>query len=99
MHILYQHKLQNCMVCTFRKPEKVYCCKKNLLAAKLQSQINFLKTLDIPEDSEAITDLTVYLAKVNSPIANEKRDDLLTIEARSGHLYFRNYVKLFPPNY
>ena len=79
-------------------PKKSLVAKK-LLAAKLQSQINFLKSLDRPEDSEAITGLTAYLAKVNSPIANEKRDDLLTIEARSGHLYFRNYVKLFPPNY
>ena len=69
------------------------------VAFKLQSQINFLKSLDRPEYSEAITGLTVYLAKINSPIANEKCDDFLTIEERSGHLYFSNYVKLFPPNY
>lgn len=55
-------------------------------------------SLDRPEVSEAITGLAVYLSKVNSPTANAKRD-LLTIESRAGHLYFRNYVKLFDPKY
>jgi hypothetical protein len=54
------------------------------------------KSLDRPEVSGAITGLGVYLSKVNSPTANAKRD-VLTIEARAGHLYFRNYVKLFHP--
>jgi CRISPR-associated protein Cas1 len=84
---------------TFRDSKKLLYLQKMLVAFKLQSQINFLKSLDRPEYSEAITGLTVYLAKINSPIANEKCDDFLTIEERSGHLYFSNYVKLFPPNY
>jgi CRISPR-associated protein Cas1 len=83
---------------TFRNPEKVLHLQKNIVAAKLQSQINFLKNLDRPEVSEAITGLAVYLQRVNSPTASAKRD-LLTIEARAGHVYFRNYVKLFPAKY
>lgn len=79
-------------------PERVLQLQKNLVAAKLQSQINFLKSLDTPDVSEAITGLAEYLAKVNSPTANAKRD-LLTIKARAGQLYFRNYVKLFPAKY
>jgi CRISPR-associated protein Cas1 len=81
---------------TFRYPTKVLYLQKNLVAAKLQSQINFLKSLDRYDLSESITGLSQYLAKVNS--SNSTRD-LLTVEARAGHLYFRTYVKLFDPKY
>ena len=83
---------------TFRNPDKVFELRKNLLAAKLQSQISFLKDLRRDEVNEAIIGLEVYLTRINSPTTKDKRD-LLTIESRAGHLYFRNYAKLFPQKY
>ena len=83
---------------TFRNPDKVFELRKNLLAAKLQSQISFLKDLRRDEVNEAIIGLEVYLTRINSPTAKDKRD-LLTIESGAGHLYFRNYAKLFPQKY
>src|SRR2546425_8128800 len=83
---------------TFRNPDKVLELQKNLLAAKFQSQISFLKDLRRDEVNEAIIGLEVYLTRINSPTTKDKRD-LLTIESRAGHLYFRNYVKLFNPKY
>src|SRR5215211_3453497 len=62
----------------------------------LQSQISFLKSLDRNDVSNGISGLSQYLAKVNSSI---NKRDLLTVELRVGHLYFRNYVKLFDPKY
>src|SRR5437867_1832076 len=83
---------------TFGNPAKVLELQKNLLTAKLQSQISFLKDLRRDELNEAITGLEVYLTRIYSPTTKDKRD-LLTIESRAGHLYFRNYVKLFPQKY
>jgi len=83
---------------TFRNPTKVLELQKHLLAAKLQSQISFLKVLRRDEVNEAIIGLEVYLTRINSPTTKDKRD-LLTIESRAGHLYFRNYAKLFPQKY
>src|SRR2546425_5245588 len=83
---------------TFRNPDKVLELEKNLLAAKFQSQISFLKDLRRDEVNEAIIGLEVYLTRINSPTTKDKRD-LLTIESRAGHLYFRNYTKLFPQKY
>jgi hypothetical protein len=62
----------------------------------LQSQISFLKSLDRNDVSNGISGLSQYLAKVNSSI---NKRDLLTVESKVGHLYFRNYVKLFDPKY
>src|SRR2546425_3280932 len=83
---------------TFRDSDKVLEMQKNLLAAKIQSQISFLKDLRSDEVNEAIRGLEVYLSRINSPTTKDKRD-LLTIESRAGHLYFRNYAKLFPQKY
>jgi len=80
---------------TFRNPSKVLELQKSLLSAKLQSQISFLKDLRRDELNETIIGLEVYLTRISSPTAKDKRD-LLTIESRAGHLYFRNYAKLFP---
>jgi hypothetical protein len=71
--------------------------QKMLVAVQaLQSQISFLKSLDRNDVSNGISGLSQYLAKVNSSI---NKRDLLTVESRVGHLYFRNYVKLFEPKY
>gem|GEM_PF-4207046 len=68
-------------------------CKKNLMAAKLQSQTTFLKSLDRYDLNDVITGLSQNLAKVNTSTNTRY---LLTAQARVGHLYFRTYVKLFP---
>src|SRR5439155_27010281 len=83
---------------TFRDPVKVLYLQKKLLAAKFQSEISFLKSLRRDDVNEAIIGLEVYLNRINSPTTKDKRD-LLTIESRAGHLYFRNYAKLFPQKY
>jgi CRISP-associated protein Cas1 len=81
---------------TFRNPEKVAYLQRQLLKSKLESQINFLQSIHLPEVQVAIDGLTLWLSKIES--AKDKRD-LLTIESRAGHLYFRNYAKLFDAKY
>ena len=81
---------------TSRNPEKILYLQKEVVAAKLQSQINFLKSLERDDLAVGITALSQYIAKVNSACS---KSDLLTIEARAGHSYFRTYVKLFDPKY
>ncbi len=76
----------------FRNPEKVAHVQRQILKAKLESQIQFLQSLQRPEVQEAIDGLSCYAAKADK--AKDKRD-LLTIESRAGYLYFRNYAKLF----
>ena len=77
---------------TFRNPEKIACLQRQYLKEKLQSQIQFLTSLHRPEVQGAIDGLAPYMTKIDR--AKDKRD-LLTIESRAGHLYFRNYSKLF----
>jgi CRISPR-associated protein Cas1 len=81
---------------TFRKPAKVAYLQGQFLKNKLESQINFLQSIQRPEVQAAIDGLSAYAAKIES--AKDKRD-LLTIESRAGHLYFRNYAKLFDSKY
>jgi CRISPR-associated protein Cas1 len=81
---------------TFRDPEKVAYLQKQLLESKLKSQIEFLKSIQRPEVQEAIDGLSLALQSIDK--AKDKRD-LLTIESRAGHLYFRNYARLFPQKY
>lgn len=81
---------------TFRSPEKVMYLQRQLLTSKLQSQIDFLTSLNKPELQEAIAGLQKYRLQI--PLQNDKRD-LLTIESRAGHLYFRYYCGLFPSKY
>ena len=81
---------------TFRNPVKVLNLQKQLLTSKLESQINFLKSLNKQEVIEGIAALTKYKEQIIN--AKDKRD-LLTIESRAGHLYFRSYAKLFDPKY
>lgn len=77
---------------TFRNPEKVAYLQRQILKAKLESQIQFLQSIHRPEVQEAIDGLALYKIKIDK--AKDKRD-LLTIESRAGHLYFRTYAKLF----
>jgi CRISPR-associated protein Cas1 len=81
---------------TFRNPAKVEYLQKQLLKSKLSSQIEFLKSIHRPDIQEAIDGLAGYKQQIEK--ARDKRD-LLTIESRAGHLYFRNYAKLFDAKY
>lgn len=77
---------------TFRDSKKTAYLQKHFLKAKLESQIQFLQSLHRPEVQEAIDGLAVYSAKIEGA---KDKPDLLTIEARAGYLYFRNFAKLF----
>ena len=81
---------------TFRNPRKVAHLQKQLLKSKFESQINFLQSIQRPEVQAAVDGLNAYMIKIGS--AKDKRD-LLTIESRAGHIYFRNYAKLFDSKY
>jgi len=71
---------------TFRDPVKRLYLQKQLLTAKLNSQIEFFKSLDKEEFEKAIEQLIDYKESVNS---YSDRRKFLSIESRSGHLYFR----------
>lgn len=80
----------------FRNPEKVGYLQKQILTTKLESQIQFLQSIHRPEVQESVEGLAAYKANIDK--AKDKRD-LLIIESRAGHLYFRNYAKLFDKKY
>lgn len=77
---------------TFRDPVKVLHLQKNSLQEKLQSQINFLASLQKSELQPCISGLKDYAARIQ--MQKDKRD-LLRIEAGAGQLYFRHYTGLF----
>jgi CRISPR-associated protein Cas1 len=78
---------------TFRDPVKVLHLQKWILKEKIQSQINFFKSLENHELKEGITKLEQYHSKIDSK-TNPK--ELIKIEAGSGRYYFLNYAKLIP---
>ncbi|MGQ0606765.1 MAG: CRISPR-associated endonuclease Cas1, partial [Candidatus Nitrosotenuis sp.] len=79
---------------TFRDPQKCRYLQRQIVKAKLESQINFLKSTENQDVLDGITRLEWYL--------NEIKDDKLEpirIEAPSSHIYFRSYAKLIPEKY
>lgn len=81
---------------TFRDPVKRLYLQKQLLTAKLDSQIQFFNSLNEPELEEGIEKLTEYKNQIENQTDGR---GLLVLESRSGYLYFRNYAKLFHPRY
>jgi CRISP-associated protein Cas1 len=81
---------------TFRDPEKVLLLQKQLLHSKLQSQIEFFKSLEKQTLLECVQGLEHYKARIDQQ--KDKRD-LLRVEAGAGRLYFRYYTALFQPRY
>ena len=78
---------------TFRNPEKCRYLSRQIVKAKLESQIRFLKLTQREEVKEAISKLESYLADLNSistPIQNE---------AKTSHIYFRAFARLIPERY
>lgn len=80
----------------FRDPDKVEYLRRKLLTDKLESQINFFKSLEKPELYLAISKLESYQKQVEN--LSELKDFLVN-ESRSGHIYFSNYAKLFDQKY
>jgi CRISPR-associated protein Cas1 len=81
---------------TFRDPAKVLQLQKWILKEKIQSQINFFKSLGNPELNDGITKLEQYHLQIDSKTSLK---DLIKIEAGSGRYYFLNYAKLIPSRY
>ncbi|HET9009526.1 MAG TPA: CRISPR-associated endonuclease Cas1 [Nitrosarchaeum sp.] len=81
---------------TFRNPVKVLHLQKWILKEKIQSQINFFKSLENSELQDGITTLENYNVQIDSK-TNLK--DLIRIEAGSGRHYFLNYAKQIPEKY
>jgi CRISPR-associated protein Cas1 len=77
---------------TFRDPEKCRYLQRQIVNAKLQSQIQFLRITQREEVKEAISKLESYLMELNnsSPIQNE---------AKTSHIYFRAFARLIPERY
>ena len=80
---------------TFRNPEKVRYLQNQVVKAKLESQIDFLKSLGVLLDEriDAISKLLVYVD------GKKSKRELLTIESRVSNLYFRTYAGLFDKKY
>ena len=81
---------------TFRDPEKVMHLQKQMLVSKLQSQIDFLNSLNREELTRGIEQLRKHKETIKD-YSNER--NLLAIESRCGHIYFGNYAKLINPVY
>lgn len=80
----------------FRDPVKRLYLQKQLLTAKLNSQIEFFGSLNNAEVDEGIRKLIEYKKQIESQTDGK---GLLVIESRSGHSYFRNYAKMFDKKY
>ena len=78
---------------TFRNESKRNYLAKQIVKAKLESQINFLKSTNNQEISEGIAQLEdqrKYLDNISTPIRNE---------AKTSNIYFRSFAKLIPAKY
>ena len=81
---------------TFSDPVKREYLQKWILSEKLQSQINFLKSIEVDDVLEGVKRLQKY----KDTISNVKEyRELLSLETKSGRIYFLNYAKLIPSKY
>lgn len=81
---------------TFQDPVKVSHLQKWILKEKIQSQINFFKSLEKSELNDGISKLEQYHSQIDSTTDSK---ELRSIEAGSGRHYFLNYAKLIPKKY
>ena len=77
---------------TFRNPEKCRYLQRQIVKAKLESQIRFLKLTQRDEVIESISKLEIHLNNLDhtTPISNE---------SKTSHIYFRAFAKLIPERY
>ena len=79
---------------TFRDPEKCLYLQRQIVKAKLVSQINFLKSTENELVKDGIIQLEGYLKQIENHSISP-----IKIEAPSTHVYFRNFAKLIPEKY
>jgi CRISPR-associated protein Cas1 len=79
---------------TFRDPEKCLYLQRQIVKAKLESQIRFLKMTKKDVVKDGIIQLEEYLKQIENPSISP-----IKIEAPSTHVYFRNFAKLIPEKY
>lgn len=77
---------------TFRDPEKCLYLQRQIIKAKLDSQINFLKITNKSELNEGISQLENYRHQVENSIP-------ISIENKSSKIYFKEFAKLIPERY
>ena len=78
---------------TFRDKVKSDYLSRQIVKAKLDSQINFLKSTNNPELNEGIS----QIQSIRNQIDNNS--DIITTENRVSKIYFREYQKLIPEKY
>ena len=76
---------------TFRNPEKRTYLSRQIVKAKLESQINFLKSTNNENIKEGIHSLEDSLRNLNSSV--------IKIESKTSQIYFREFAKLIPQKY
>jgi len=79
---------------TFRDPEKCLYLQNQIVKAKLESQIRFLKMIEKDEVKDGIIQLERHLKQIQTNSISP-----IKIEAPSTHVYFRNFAKLIPEKY
>ncbi|MCE9653275.1 MAG: CRISPR-associated endonuclease Cas1 [Nitrosarchaeum sp.] len=78
----------------FRDPEKCLYLQNQIVKAKLESQIKFLKSTENELVTNGIVQLEEYLKQIENHSVSP-----IKIEAPSSHVYFRNFAKLIPEKY
>lgn len=78
---------------TFRDPEKSSYLSRQILKAKLDSQINFLKSTNKPELNQGISQIQSIRNQI------DEESNLLSLENTSSKIYFREFRKLIPERY
>lgn len=78
---------------TFRNCSKSDYLSRQILKAKLDSQINFLKSTNKPELNQGISQIQFIRNGIN------EESPLLSLENTSSKIYFRKYQKLIPERY
>ena len=78
---------------TFRDDSKLEYLSRQILKAKLQSQIDFLKSTDRPELNQGISQIESIRNSINEEY------NLLSLENRASRIYFGEYQKLIPEKY
>ncbi len=77
---------------TFRDPEKRNYLARQIIKAKLDSQINFLKSANNHELNEGISKIQTIRDQIDDTIP-------ATAEIRASRIYFREFAKLIPKKY
>ncbi len=77
---------------TFRDPEKRNYLARQIVKAKLDSHINFLRSTNKPELNEGISQIESIRNQINNSIS-------ITTEIKASKIYFQEFAKLIPERY